>query len=610
MAEPLSPPQPIPMPAPEPGRTNAFIPYGPWEGLKTIPRYMPGLVNGLIFTVFLALLGTAGRLAVPATVQQVVGKITELPLDMAGIFTLLGVGAVISMAASGVQVLAIRRLGRGAERGLAEARMAAVRTLHRLSIDQQGAGPRGQLISRLTTDIDDISGYLSYGMVVLMLSAIQLVVVAIAMMVWSWQLGLIVGACTMVYTVLGTHIQRKITPAFQLAREKGGDMQAVLAETIMGAEVIQAYAIKERTERRVINAVEDTRVAETKGGFLSSLYSAVTIWFQTIVNILTLVAGVILVANDQVSVGTVLAFPFLVNLFTEPMVWLGESLTEAQMTLASWGRVSALIATEPAIPDPADQGDCPPLPQGPLAVELRDVEMVYPGKNHVALSVPNLTIPPGQQVAVVGETGSGKSTLSKLITRLHLPSAGQILIGGVDLTAVAEADLRAHVLMIPQDDVLMSSSLRDNLLLATPGATDEELLDGIGDLGLAQWVAQLPDGLDTPLGERGSNLSAGQRQLIGLIRAHLAAPQILVLDEATSALDPATERLVRHAMATITADRTTITIAHRLSTAAEADRILVIHAGKIVEDGSHAELANRAGGRYAQLWADWERGTE
>ncbi|WP_336250200.1 ABC transporter ATP-binding protein [Stomatohabitans albus] len=589
---------------------SPFEPASVRAALKGVTTHMPALTKGLWLTICFAMIGTSGRLVVPLVIQRVAGVIATEPIDTDRALTILGVGALLSAFASSVQVLAIRRLGAGAETGLAQARLRAVNAMHRLSIEQQTMAPRGQLISRLTTDLDDISSYLSSGLINLALSVLQIIVVAIVMVWWAWPLALIVAICTAIFAIIGVRVQLQIAPAFTQAREKAGTMQAVLAETIMGAEVIQTFDIAERTQQRVLTAIDETRRVETRGGSLSALFSGITLWYQAIVVVATIVASVVMVAHGQLELGVALAFPFLVNMFTDPMKWFGESITGAQMTLASWRRVCGLLDTVPAIADPAETGTVQSIPNGPVAIDLEHVSITYTNGDHPALTVPSLHIPPREQVAVVGETGSGKTTLSKLVTRLLLPTTGVIRIGGIDLAHVGERDLREKILMIPQDDVLMASSLRSNLWLAKPGADDATFIHAMDDLGLLGWLHELPLGLDTPLGERGANLSAGQRQLIGLIRAHLASPQILVLDEATSALDPATERLVRHAMQTLVADRTTITIAHRLSTAAEADRILVIDDGHIIEDGSHRELLALTGGRYATLWAAWEHGTQ
>lgn len=589
---------------------SPFVTASVMAGIRGLFTHMPALRKGMFITLALAIVGTSGRLIVPVVIQRVSGFITATPVNTQAALMVLGIGAAYSVMASMCQVMAIRRLGARAEAGLAQARLTAFDLVHRFSLAQQTMSPRGQLISRLTSDLDDISAYLQSGLINLGLSLLQMVVVAVVMVIWAWPLAVIVAVCTVIYAVIAVRIQVQIAPAFTQARENAGRMQAVLAETIMGTEVIQAFNIAERTQARMVDAIEETRRVETKGGQLSSLYSLITLWYQAIVAVLSIVASVVLVAYGYIDIGVALAFPFLVALFTDPMMWFGESLTGAQMTLASWRRVCGLLDTAVAIPDPATGTDALHLGDGPLDIRLDNVAMMYPNSDHPALEVPALHIPARQQVAVVGETGSGKTTLSKLITRLIEPTQGQLRIGGVPVGQIGEAELRAKVTMVPQDDALMASSLRANLCLARPHATDDELIGAIDELQLRPWLDQLPHGLDTELGERGANLSAGQRQLVGLLRAHLAAPQILVLDEATSALDPATERLVRSAMAALVADRTTITIAHRLSTAAEADRILLIHDGHIIEDGTHHELLAIPNGHYQALWNDWERGTQ
>jgi putative ABC transport system ATP-binding protein len=314
--------------------------------------------------------------------------------------------------------------------------------------------------------------------------------------------------------------------------------------------------------------------------------------------------GVVAGVTNGLSAGTLLALLFLVNLLVEPVQTLVETLDQAQSAAAGVRRVVGVLDAEIDVPDPIDGVD---LPDGSLRVEFDHVGFRYPTGDDV-LSDITIEIPAEARVAVVGETGSGKSTFTKLLTRLLDPAVGTVSIGGVPLTQVRFASLRRHVVFVPQEGFLFDASIADNVRYGKPEATDEEVATAFADLSLDDWVAGMSDGLHTPVGERGNQLSAGERQLVALARAWIAAPGVLVLDEATSAVDPALEVRIRRAMERITQGRTSVTVAHRLSTAEAADFTLVFDRGRLVEVGTHAELVAR-GGVYAALHADWMAGT-
>jgi putative ABC transport system ATP-binding protein len=291
------------------------------------------------------------------------------------------------------------------------------------------------------------------------------------------------------------------------------------------------------------------------------------------------------------------------TLFIQPMMMATEIFNEAQNAIAGWRRVLGVLDTVPDIADPGEAGRV--LPRGPVRVSFDGVTYSYP-EGPVVLDDVSVEITPGTRVAVVGETGSGKTTFVKLLTRLMDPAQGTVRLDGVDLREVAFSSLRSRVVMVPQEGFLFDSSLGDNIRFARPESTDAELEAAVTELGLTEWLDSLAHGLDTPVGQRGESLSAGERQLVALVRAYIADPDLLVLDEATSAVDPHTEVRIQRALDRLTRGRTSVAIAHRLSTAEAADRVLVFDDGRIVQSGSHTELVDRPG-VYADLYASWVR---
>jgi putative ABC transport system ATP-binding protein len=300
------------------------------------------------------------------------------------------------------------------------------------------------------------------------------------------------------------------------------------------------------------------------------------------------------------SFGQVVAFLFLADVFLHVFTDLPEVYSETQNSIAAWRKILAVHDMPVEIVEPLQGVE---LPRGALSVEAKDIHFTYREGPEVLHGI-SLSVPAGGHVAIVGETGCGKSTFAKVVSRLADPTEGSLLIDGIDLREIEPTARRTHIRMVPQDGFLFDTTVRDNVRMGREGASDRDVETAFEELGLGDWVDTLPDGLDTKVGERGEALSVGERQLVALVRAQLGNPGLLLLDEATSAVDPATERRITEALRRLSAGRTVITIAHRLSTAEGADKVFVFDAGRLVEEGTHTELA-AGDGTYAVLYGSW-----
>jgi putative ABC transport system ATP-binding protein len=493
------------------------------------------------------------------------------------------------------------RLFTASERGLTQVRVKAFRHVHDLSMLTQNAERRGVLVSRVTSDIDQVSLFLQFTGIFMVISLGQMVV-AVAVMSWySWQLTLVVLACFLPLIISLRWFAERLSRAYDTVRRTVGEMLAVIAEPVVGASVVRTHAIEDRTQRRVDHGIDTNLRANVRAQTLVAVTFASAGVAGGLANGGVIIAGVSLGVAGNLSMGTVIAFAFLVGLLVGPVQMATQVLTEAQNAIASWRRVIDLLDTPADVVDPGTTGRH--LPDGVLGARFDHVTFAYPGGPDVLRDI-DVEIAPRQRVAVVGETGSGKTTFAKLLTRLMDPSAGTVTLGGTDVSQVSFDELRRHVLMVPQEGFLFDATLRENLRYGSPGADDAALLAVVDGLGLGDWFATLPLGLDTQVGQRGESLSAGERQLVALLRSALADPDFLVLDEATSAVDPQTELRATRALGRLLEGRTSVTIAHRMSTAENAHRVLVFDAGHLVEDGTHAELVD-AGGVYSRLHASW-----
>ncbi|UOY02854.1 ABC transporter ATP-binding protein [Blastococcus sp. PRF04-17] len=577
-------------------------------------RMMPEFRRGLPVTFLLALLATAGRVVVPIAVQQVIDRGLASGEPDLGLITALiaACAAVVMITAVAVYRMNVR-LFRTTETALAGLRVRAFRHVHDLSVLHQQGERRGSLVSRVTSDVDQLSVFMQWGGVLGLISLGQLVVATVVMAFYSWQLTLLVLVCFLPLGYAVRWFARRLAGAYGVVRERVGDVLGAVAESVVGAPTVRAYGVGGRTATRIDGAIDRHYRAQVNAQKVTAAVFVTGEFVAAVANAAVVVAGVLLGLAGEISAGTLVAFLFLVTLFVAPVQTASEVLNEAQNAVAGFRRVLDVIDTEPDVRDPAltGPGTVRELPPGPLGVRFEHVSFSYVPGGRRALDGVDLTLEPRRRVAIVGETGSGKTTFAKLVTRLMDPVEGRVLLGSdaggwVPLDEVAFASLRTRVVMVPQDGFLFDATIAENVRYGRPGLGDREIATAFEELGLGAWLEGLEAGVTTPVGQRGESLSAGERQLVAVARAYVADPDLLVLDEATSAVDPATERALTRALDTLTTGRTTLTIAHRLSTAERADEVLVVDAGRVVQRGTHAELVD-AEGPYARLHASWRR---
>ncbi|MEN5073403.1 ABC transporter ATP-binding protein [Isoptericola cucumis] len=569
----------------------------------------PQITDGLWLTLAFAVVAAGGRVVVPVAVQRTIddGILASQGPDAGrvALFTVLAAGAIVVAGLCSAMVNV--RMFRSTEAGLAALRVRAFRHVHDLSTLSQGTERRGALVSRVTSDVDTISLFVQSGGIMLLVSSLQVLVATALMAVYSWQLTIVVWLCFVPLFLVLRRAQRHVNAAYTTVRARIGAMLGAISEAVVGAETVRAYGVARRTRRRVDASIEATRSSQARAQVLVASVFSGGVLVANLVLAVVVVVGTLLGVGGGLTAGQVVAFLFLVQLFTGPVQMATEILNELQNAVAGWRRVLAVVET------PLDVVDAPDgvvSPRGPAAVSLRGVRYAYPDGPEVLHGI-DLDLPARTKVAVVGRTGSGKTTIAKLVTRLMDPTEGRVLLDGVDLRDVRLESLRRRVVLVPQEGFLLDATVGENVAYglrepAAGGAADaaEQVAAAVDALGLADWVADLPAGLDTPVGQRGEALSAGERQLVAIARAYLAEPDLLVLDEATSAVDPATEVRIARALDSLTSGRSTLTIAHRLSTAEASDLVVVVDDGHVAEVGTHTELV-AAGGVYARMHASW-----
>lgn len=567
----------------------------------------PELRRGLLFTVLLALAGAAGKLSIPILIQQVMDKAIVGVDEFRG--EIVAVACVATLVIIGLVAIATRaayiRLVKAAEGMLYSLRVQAFGHIHELSIADHTESRRGELTARVTSDIEIIARFAQWAGIAWIVNSVVILLTLVVMAVYSWQLTLVVIAVFLPIFPIMRFFQKRQLAAYERVRQRVGDTLSEVSETVMGAGVIRVYGIQARSRRRLDTAIEAQYRAEMGAARYFALMFPISDLFGGLALTAVVVVGAWQGPGWGLDAGTVLAFIFLVNLILSPIAELGEVLDQTQQGIAGWRRVFDLLDQPVDVVEPVDGRA---LPREPLGVAAHGVDFSY-RQGGLVLDDITLDIPAGTNVAVVGETGSGKTTFAKLLCRFADPIGGSIEVAGIDLTQVDKQARNASIRMVPQDGFLFDTTIRQNVLFGREGADPAEADAAFATLGLDWWVDRLVDGLETEAGERGERLSVGERQLVALARAQLADPGLLILDEATSAVDPETERALSEALRRLSEGRTTVSVAHRLSTAQAADLILVFDNGRIVEQGSHDQLVEM-GGRYAELYDSWLGNTQ
>jgi len=493
-------------------------------------------------------------------------------------------------------------LNRTGEAFLRELRLKVFAAMQRQSMEFYDRNKAGVLVARMTADIETMGELIQWGLLQFLASGFLVVLAFVVLFSLSWHLTLVVLIVFPVIVVASVKFQRDSNTAYLTVRERVGQNLGTLQEGIAAVRVIQAYAQEDHQIKRFERSNRSLFDSHVRSIRISTWYFGLVEFSGVIATSLVVGIGGWLVHRDTVSLGTVVAFILLLSSLFDPVQQLSQLYNGVQSAAAALHKLFAILDATPEVDEAPDAVELPK--RGELAVNR--VTFTYASGSSPALEEVDLVVRDGERIALVGPTGAGKSTLAKLMARLYDPSQGTVTYGGMNLRRATHASLRQRIVVVPQEGFLFNGTIRDNVRLARIESSDADVEAALQRLGVFAHFDRLPEGLDTEVRERGTRLSAGERQLVALGRAALVDPAVLVLDEATSNLDPGTEAEVEAALEKLMQGRTTIVVAHRLTTVQRADRIVVVDRARIAEVGTHAELV-ALGGKYAALARAWEK---
>jgi ABC-type multidrug transport system fused ATPase/permease subunit len=559
--------------------------------------------SALLILAAVVIVENVARLAIPLMVKRGIdqgippllagGPARELLVVVAALAALVAVQAVSRMTF-------LRASGRIGQQVLLELRRRLFRHFGRLDIAFHDRYTSGRVVSRSTNDVEAIQDMLETGFDSLVTAVLTLAGTSVLLVFLDVRLGLLCLAAFPILILLVRWFAIESAKTYRRVRESAALVIVQFIETMTGIKVVQAYRRETRNAEIFNEVADDYRDVNEHTFRLLAIFMPAVKLVGNLTTGMVLLYGGYRVLQDQMTIGTLTAFLLYLRMFFEPMQEISQFFNTFQSASSALEKIAGVLAQRPRIADPAEPVRLDAV-RGDVA--LSEVTFGYlPG--YPVLSGMTLTVPAGQTVALVGTTGAGKTTIAKLIARFYDPDRGSVTLDGVDLRALSQAELRRHVVMVTQENFLFSGTVADNIRFGRPEATDAQVRAAAEAVGADEFITALPDGYDTDVAKRGGRLSAGQRQLVAFARAFLAEPAVLILDEATSSLDIPSERLVQRALRSVLADRTALIIAHRLSTVAIADRVLVVEQGRIVEDGTPAALID-ADGRYAALHRAW-----